>query len=156
MRKQESVHLHGLLRDVAGYLGLGPGEYHEDNEAYQKYGALGVMPTSLHRSSREHDAAVLAMANGINIATGEKEELSEVAEEVLEQVPPEREEAYSVLQEHAYQEETEYGGTFTVVELNEEILEEIGPEPNHVLERLDGGFVDAEGYKPGDQVRLIV
>ncbi|MFC7071366.1 UPF0058 family protein [Halobaculum lipolyticum] len=60
MKKQELIHLHGLLSEVRS-------EYEEwgtdiDLTEYQE---LGVKPTSIHRSKTDHKAAVFKLASGI-------------------------------------------------------------------------------------------
>jgi hypothetical protein len=64
MKKQELIHLHGLLAQVRNH-------YEESNGTdvdHEHYDELGVRPTSIHRSKTEHKRAVFALADGI---TGE-------------------------------------------------------------------------------------
>ncbi|MFB6172806.1 MAG: UPF0058 family protein [Haloarculaceae archaeon] len=64
MKKQELIHLHGLLAEVCKhYEGRA-----EDEVSREKYESLGVQPTSIHKSKTEHKKAVFALAEGI---TGE-------------------------------------------------------------------------------------
>ncbi|MFP4038573.1 MAG: UPF0058 family protein [Candidatus Nanohaloarchaea archaeon] len=61
MRKQELVHIHGLLDSV---------RKHYDQESDQtigpsKYIERGVLPTSLHKSKTDHKDAVLELGNSI-------------------------------------------------------------------------------------------
>ena len=61
MKKQELIHLHGLLAQVRNHyeqIEGGP----VDHETYTE---LGVRPTSIHRSKTEHKRAVFALARGI-------------------------------------------------------------------------------------------
>jgi hypothetical protein len=64
MKKQELIHLHGLLAQVRDH-------YEQTEESpvdHETYTELGVRPTSIHRSKTEHKEAVFALARGI---TGE-------------------------------------------------------------------------------------
>ncbi len=155
MKKQELIHLHGLLAEVSSHLDAEPtGD--KSNEGYHRYRGLGVRPTSIHRSKTSHKQAVFALANGINISTGKTEGLSEKVEDVLEQDSPDPGEAYRILAGHAVSRAGE-AGKQAVVELTEEIYDSLGPEPEHVLSRLDGSYIDAGGdYGIGDEVRLKV
>ncbi|ACV11006.1 conserved hypothetical protein [Halorhabdus utahensis DSM 12940] len=66
MKKQELIHLHGLLAQVRDHY-----EQTLDTEVeHQRYTELGVKPTSIHKSKTDHKAAVFALAEGI---TGELE-----------------------------------------------------------------------------------
>jgi hypothetical protein len=74
MKKQELIHLHGLLAQV---------EEHYENETgaevtHEEYTSLGVRPTSIHKSKTDHKAAVFALASGIT---------SEMEVETRERVP---------------------------------------------------------------------
>jgi len=61
MKKQELIHLHGLLAEVGGHF-----ETHRDQELdLESYEALGVRPTSIHRSKTDHKAAVFALMEGV-------------------------------------------------------------------------------------------
>jgi hypothetical protein len=69
MKKQELIHLHGLLAEV-----------HTQVEAWEKadvdtpsYDELGVRPTSIHKSKTDHKAAVFELATGITAAMDEQE-----------------------------------------------------------------------------------
>ena len=70
MKKQELIHLHGLLAEV--------GNYYERVSAGElnlgEYESLGVRPTSIHKSKTDHKAAVFALADGI---TGTMKESSD-------------------------------------------------------------------------------
>ena len=68
MKKQELIHLHGLLSEVRSqYEHWGNGL---DLDAYEE---LGVKPTSIHKSKTDHKAAVFAIANGITSAMTDEE-----------------------------------------------------------------------------------
>jgi hypothetical protein len=61
MKKQELIHLHGLLAQVQNHYEEQTGETVDHDE----YATLGVQPTSIHRSKTDHKAAVFALARGI-------------------------------------------------------------------------------------------
>jgi len=61
MKKQELIHLHGLLAEVGNYYEeMTPAEIDLDD-----YDSLGVRPTSIHKSKTDHKTAVFALADGI-------------------------------------------------------------------------------------------
>ncbi len=59
MKKQELIHLHGLLAELQTY-SEEAGETPSD-----EYRELGVQPTSIHRSKTDHKAAVFALIHSI-------------------------------------------------------------------------------------------
>lgn len=61
MKKQELVHLHGLLSEVEHHYEEREGVSVESDE----YLDLGVRPTSIHRAKKDQKDAVLALAGGI-------------------------------------------------------------------------------------------
>jgi hypothetical protein len=61
MKKQELIHLHGLLAEVHEQCEMWEGE-ELDLTAYDE---LGVRPTSIHKSKTDHKAAVFKLATGI-------------------------------------------------------------------------------------------
>jgi len=61
MKKQELIHLHGLLAQVQNHYEQETGGTVDHDE----YATLGVQPTSIHRSKTDHKAAVFALARGI-------------------------------------------------------------------------------------------
>ena len=67
MKKQELIHLHGLLAEVHQQCEAWKGEPIE----LEEYRELGVRPTSIHRSKTDHKTAVFKLAGGI---TGGMEE----------------------------------------------------------------------------------
>ncbi|WP_277552927.1 UPF0058 family protein [Halobaculum limi] len=69
MKKQELIHLHGLLSEVRS-------EYDEwgTDLDLTEYKELGVKPTSIHRSKTDHKAAVFKLASGITSSVEETEE----------------------------------------------------------------------------------
>ena len=64
MKKQELIHLHGLLAQVENHYEMETGCEVEHDE----YTSLGVRPTSIHKSKTDHKTAVFALANGITSA----------------------------------------------------------------------------------------
>ena len=78
MKKQELIHLHGLLAQVQNHYEAESGSEVEHDE----YAELGVKPTSIHKSKTDHKAAVFAIANGITseMTTEEKEPVSAAAD----------------------------------------------------------------------------
>lgn len=61
MKKQELIHLHGLLAEISTDF-----EHHTGRSpSLENYRNLGVRPTSIHRSKTEHKAAVFALATSI-------------------------------------------------------------------------------------------
>ncbi|QGN06994.1 metal-binding protein [Halorhabdus sp. CBA1104] len=61
MKKQELIHLHGLLAQVRDHYEENKGE----EVTHERYTDLGVKPTSIHKSKTDHKAAVFALADGI-------------------------------------------------------------------------------------------
>jgi hypothetical protein len=74
MKKQELIHLHGLLAQVEEHYEMETGCEVEHDE----YTSLGVRPTSIHKSKTDHKAAVFALVDGIT---------STMEEESRERVP---------------------------------------------------------------------
>ena len=60
MKKQELIHLHGLLAEVSKHHVQSGGQLSLDS-----YDTLGVRPTSIHKSKTDHKAAVFALAKCI-------------------------------------------------------------------------------------------
>ncbi|MFB6154811.1 MAG: UPF0058 family protein [Haloferacaceae archaeon] len=61
MKKQELIHLHGLLSEVRAQCE----EWQNDELDLEAYNTLGVRPTSIHKSKTDHKAAVFKLAKGI-------------------------------------------------------------------------------------------
>ncbi|MFC6862606.1 UPF0058 family protein [Halomicroarcula sp. GCM10025817] len=61
MRKQELIHLHSLLAQVQNHYEADTGS----EVAQEEYTALGVKPTSIHKSKTDHKDAVFALADGL-------------------------------------------------------------------------------------------
>ncbi|MFC7114532.1 UPF0058 family protein [Natronoarchaeum sp. GCM10025703] len=69
MKKQELIHLHGLLAEVSNNYE----EYNKISLDYSEYENLGVRPTSIHKSKTDHKAAVFALANCITTDLDEED-----------------------------------------------------------------------------------
>ena len=74
MKKQELIHLHGLLAEVSKQYAQTEGDLSLDS-----YRQLGVRPTSIHKSKTDHKAAVFAMARCITDAMDQTTEKEAVA-----------------------------------------------------------------------------
>ncbi|MEF8813079.1 MAG: UPF0058 family protein [Halovenus sp.] len=61
MKKQELIHLHGLLAQVQNHYEEQTGSTVEQEE----YLTLGVQPTSIHKSKTDHKDAVFALAGSL-------------------------------------------------------------------------------------------
>lgn len=61
MKKQELIHLHGLLAEVHSHVE----NWEDDDVPLTAYNKLGVRPTSIHKSKTDHKAAVFKLAKGI-------------------------------------------------------------------------------------------
>ena len=61
MKKQELIHLHGLLSEVRAQFEA----WDECEGTSESYRELGVRPTSIHRSKTDHKHAVFALVEGI-------------------------------------------------------------------------------------------
>ena len=69
MKKQELIHLHGLLAEVSVHCRATDG-LHVDLDDYHE---LGIRPTSIHQSKTDHKRAVFALAEGITASMAEVE-----------------------------------------------------------------------------------
>ncbi|NHX35499.1 MULTISPECIES: UPF0058 family protein [Halolamina] len=76
MKKQELIHLHGLLSEVRA-------EY-EDAETPEldltDYREFGVQPTSIHRSKTDHKRAVFELVNGLTDSIDTEEPVTPTAD----------------------------------------------------------------------------
>jgi|APHM01.1.fsa_nt_gi Predicted metal-binding protein len=61
MRKQELIHLHGLLATVRDFCEEDLGQTVER----EQYSELPIQPTSIHKSKADHQEAVAALADDI-------------------------------------------------------------------------------------------
>ncbi|WP_255193139.1 UPF0058 family protein [Natronobeatus ordinarius] len=61
MKKQELIHLHGLLAEVSNQCA----EWEDCQIDLEEYESLGIRPTSIHKSKTDHKAAVFALAGGV-------------------------------------------------------------------------------------------
>ncbi len=78
MKKQELIHLHGLLAQVQNH-------YEEQTGtevSRERYVELGVQPTSIHKSKTDHKDAVFALATSITeeMSVEEAEPISATAD----------------------------------------------------------------------------
>ncbi|MCU4753288.1 UPF0058 family protein [Halobacteria archaeon AArc-curdl1] len=69
MKKQELIHLHGLLAEVSNQCA----KWNDCPVALDEYESLGIRPTSIHKSKTDHKAAVFALAGGITDSMREGE-----------------------------------------------------------------------------------
>jgi hypothetical protein len=69
MKKQELIHLHGLLAEVRNQVEA----WDERDVDASEYEELGVQPTSIHKSKTEHKRAVFKLATGITSVMDETE-----------------------------------------------------------------------------------
>jgi hypothetical protein len=69
MKKQELIHLHGLLAEVSAHC-TSSDHVSIDLESYRD---LGIRPTSIHQSKTDHKQAVFALAEGITSGLAEEE-----------------------------------------------------------------------------------
>jgi len=69
MKKQELIHLHGLLAEVSSQCA----EWDDCQVDLENYETLGIRPTSIHKSKTDHKAAVFALASGITANMAETE-----------------------------------------------------------------------------------
>ena len=70
MKKQELIHLHGLLAEVRDQCDA----WEDDALDLDDYNQMGVRPTSIHKSKTDHKAAVFELAKGITGSMGESEQ----------------------------------------------------------------------------------
>lgn len=76
MKKQELIHLHGLLSEVRA-------EYEDAGEPkidLSDYEEFGVQPTSIHRSKTDHKRAVFELIHGLTDSIGEEEAVAPTAD----------------------------------------------------------------------------
>ncbi|ELY39730.1 MULTISPECIES: UPF0058 family protein [Natronorubrum] len=78
MKKQELIHLHGLLAEVSNQCAA----WDDCQIDLEEYETLGIRPTSIHKSKTDHKAAVFALAGGItmNMREGEQEAVAATAD----------------------------------------------------------------------------
>ncbi|MXV62423.1 metal-binding protein [Natronorubrum sp. JWXQ-INN-674] len=78
MKKQELIHLHGLLAEVSNQCAA----WEDCQIDLDEYESLGIRPTSIHKSKTDHKAAVFALAGGItmNMRDGEQEAVAATAD----------------------------------------------------------------------------
>lgn len=78
MKKQELIHLHGLLAEVSNQCAA----WDDCQINLDEYESRGIRPTSIHKSKTDHKAAVFALAGGItmNMREGEQEAVAATAD----------------------------------------------------------------------------
>ncbi|APX98185.1 MULTISPECIES: UPF0058 family protein [Natronorubrum] len=78
MKKQELIHLHGLLAEVSNQCAA----WEDCQINLDEYESRGIRPTSIHKSKTDHKAAVFALAGGItmNMREGEQEAVAATAD----------------------------------------------------------------------------
>ena len=69
MKKQELIHLHGLLAEVSNQCT----EWNDCRIDLEEYETLGIRPTSIHKSKTDHKAAVFKLTEGITVPMEEAE-----------------------------------------------------------------------------------
>ena len=65
-KKQDYIHLHGLLSEVADYVDREVYGDLEEVEKYQQYLGKDVKPTSIHMKKADHRESVFLLAESIN------------------------------------------------------------------------------------------
>ncbi|WP_222918284.1 UPF0058 family protein [Natrinema sp. SYSU A 869] len=70
MKKQELIHLHGLLAEVSNQCAA----WENCQIDLEEYESRGIRPTSIHKSKTDHKAAVFALAGGITKNMREEEQ----------------------------------------------------------------------------------
>lgn len=78
MKKQELIHLHDLFARVKKYVE----EEHGFEVTSKEYSKLNVRPTSVHRSKKDHQDAVFAIADDVCQAIRKAQ-----ADEILDEFP---------------------------------------------------------------------
>ncbi len=78
MKKQELIHLDGLLAEVSNQCA----EWENCQIDLEEYESRGIRPTSIHKSKTDHKAAVFALAGGIttNMCEDEQEAVAATAD----------------------------------------------------------------------------
>lgn len=62
MKKQELIHLHGLLYEIEEYL---EEEYLEGELESEEYESLDIRPTDIHRWKDDHKEAIFSLSDSI-------------------------------------------------------------------------------------------
>ena len=140
MKKQELIHLHGLLAQVQNHYEQQTG----DTVDHDSYYDLGVEPTSVHKSKTDHKVAVLTLANGItNSMEGVEEDPVSLPEE-YQDVSRDLVERYEEFKRAAHSDGNTYGGgieeEWGVVisgELEDGLSEALGTDPMHRLQQME-------------------
>ena len=74
MKKQELIHLHGLLAEVPIYCK----ENYDVSFDVREYEEQKIRPTSIHQSKTDHKNAVFSLARGICAFLDPKEEVEQI------------------------------------------------------------------------------
>ena len=74
MKKQELIHLHGLLAEVPIYCK----ENHDVSFDVHEYEGQKIRPTSIHQSKTDHKNAVFSLARGICATLAPEEEVEQI------------------------------------------------------------------------------
>ncbi len=152
MKKQELIHLHGLLAEVVKYCQMA-GDIEPDLTDYEE---LGVRPTSIHRSKTMQTEAVFKLGEGITSDIDTSRELE--GAEVLHERPELRseKEAFDVLKSNAQLKAAT--GEQSTMELTEDVFEEMGSDAEYWLDRLEGSRIETgdEEYGIGTEVYLKI
>ena len=69
MKKQELIHLHGLLAEVCDQCE----SWEDETFDLEDYRELGDRPTSIHKSKTDHKQAVFELVKGITAGMDEQE-----------------------------------------------------------------------------------
>ena len=75
MKKQELIHLHGLLGEVTRYYEASE----EEQLEMDNYDSLRIKPTSIHKSKTDHKEAVFVLSNEITSRMAEQETETPIA-----------------------------------------------------------------------------
>lgn len=75
MKKQEFIHLHGLLAQVATFYERQTGQIVDTSQ----YETLGVQPTSIHQSKTEQKEAVAALSKCLTAEVADEAAASTLA-----------------------------------------------------------------------------
>lgn len=72
MKKQELIHLHGLLAEIHEEYEIQRGEPLD----LSSYKSMGVEPTSIHRSKTAHKKAMFALAEDLTDAMDDEQQVA--------------------------------------------------------------------------------
>lgn len=145
MKKQELVHLHGLLAEVRSHYEQVQGTEVDD----EQYRELGVRPTSIHKSKTDHKAAVMALSDAITTEMDEETDLEDTMSAHNSEISPA--EAYELLEELS----PDNNNPFASVELTGDLLEKPGMgDAIDALEEQRSITYAGSDYKEGTMIHL--